>query len=83
MSKKVLAVILGGGAGTRLISAYCQPFQTGRSHCRQIPAGRYSDFQLPEFRHQPDVCAHAIQFGIAEPAYQKHLSFQCLQFGIC
>ena len=38
----ILAVILGGGKGARLIPPHKAALQTGSSHCRKISLNRHS-----------------------------------------
>ena len=50
MSEDVLAVILGGGRGSRLFPLTLHRSQAGRAHRRQVPADRHPGQQLPELR---------------------------------
>ena len=43
--------------------------QAGGTAWRQVSAGRYPDFKLPELRVQPDSPAHTVQFSIAAPSH--------------
>jgi len=58
--KRVLAIILGGGAGTRLYAA-SQVGQASRAPGRQIPSDRFPNQQLHQFWCQKDLCADQVQ----------------------
>ena len=73
MINDVLALILGGGQGTRLF-----PLTQHRSKPAVPIGGKYRlidipDQQLPARRHPADLRADAVQLGVAQPAHRADL----------
>ena len=69
ISKQVVAVILGGGAGSRLY-----PLTATRSKPAVPIAGKYRLVDIPisnciNSKYQPDVRAYAVQFCLTQQAY--------------
>ena len=82
VNNDVLALILGGGQGTRLF-----PLTQHRSKPAVPIGGQYRlidipDQQLPACGHPADLRAHAVQFGVAQPAHLAVLPDGSLQPGV-
>ena len=76
-----IAVILGGGRGTRLFPL-TPALQAGRAHRRQVPAHRHPHQQLPQLRPPPDLRAHPVQLGEPQQAHQPDLQVRRLLRGL-
>ena len=68
---EVLALVLGGGQGSRLFPLTQHSLEAGRADRRQIPPDRHPDQQLPARRHPADLRADAVQLGVAQPAHRR------------
>ena len=82
VNNEVLALILGGGQGTRLF-----PLTQLRSKPAVPIGGKYRlidipDQQLPARRHPADLRADAVQLGVAQPAHLADLPDGSVQPGV-
>ena len=77
-----LAIILGGGQGSRLF-----PLTATRSKPAVPIGGKYRlidvpDQRLPARRHPAHLRAHAVQLGVAQPPHLDHLPARRLLAGV-
>ena len=78
----VLAIILGGGRGTRLFPLTLQALEAGRPDRRQVPPHRHPHQQLPELGPAADLRADAVQLGEPEQAHRHDLQVRRLLVGL-
>ena len=69
----IVAVILGGGAGTRLFPLTKDRAKPAVPLAGQVPAGRHPHQQLPQLRAAPDLRSHPVQQQLAAPAHPGEL----------
>ena len=79
--KNVVALVLGGGRGTRSGSADPLPLQAGRA-----AGGKYRLIDIPlsnciNSRRQPDLRAHAVPLGQPAPPHPPDLQLRPLHGG--
>ena len=67
---EVLALVLGGGQGSRLFPLTQLRSKPAVPICGQVPPHRHSDQQLPARRHPPDLRPDPVQLGVAQPAHR-------------
>ena len=73
VNNEVLAIILGGGQGSRLFPLTQQRSKPAVPIGGQVPADRHPDQQLPARRHPAHLRPDAVQLGVAQPAHRPDL----------
>ena len=75
-TQRTLAIIMGGGAGTRLFPANQRSRQASRAARRKISPRRYPDQQLPQLRAALDLRPDAVQQHVAASPHPGELQIR-------